>query len=93
MQRTLFPAPASPAETTCKTLYEMAARIINNKEQVLRVALKFASRGERCRLFCGHGPWGVVIERSASAGTAVTIAEFDAIEVLQATSEKFTYGR
>lgn len=93
MQKTLFPEPASPAEKTCETLYEMAARIINQKKRVLRVPLRFASRGQRCRLFGGHGPWGFVIERSASAGTTVTIAEFDAIEVLQATSEKLNYGR
>lgn len=69
-------------------LYRLALNRAAAKVGRLRLCLAFPCRGQRVRLFYGHGPWGSVIERGTSATGDYTVAEFDVFEVLQATGEK-----
>ena len=77
------------AGTVCEGLRRTALDILEKNQRRLRLSLKFHSRGKTCRLFQAHGPKGTVIERLTSAeGVSVTIAEFDAVEVLDSVMDK-----
>ena len=81
-------AESSPREV-CDVLRQSALNALQAKRRLLRLTLQFQARGKCCRLFYAHGPKGHVLERLTNAdGESVTIAEFDAVEVLDATMEK-----
>lgn len=83
-----FSAELSPREV-CDVLRQSALKVLQAKRRQLRLTLQFQSRGKCCRLFYAHGPKGHVLERLTKAdGESLTIAEFDAVEVLDATMEK-----
>lgn len=77
------------AGDVCESLRRTALETLGKNQRRLRLSLKFHSRGRTCRLFHAHGPKGTVIERlTCPAGDSVTIAEFDAVEVLDSVMEK-----
>lgn len=61
---------------------------VNLSRRKMRLSLQMPSRGQRCRLFYGHGPYGFVIDRTTSNGKPVVVAEFDAVEVLNEVMTK-----
>ena len=83
VQRSLFQSPQLPAhQLIVDQLKSCSIAALKRGERTVQFALRFSSRGKRCRLFRDHGPKGTVVEVHRCGESIVTIARFSAIEVI-----------
>lgn len=81
-----------PASEVLESLRRTALEYVNRNQRRMRLSLQIPARGQRCRLFYGHGPIGFVIERGTANGRPVVVAEFDAVSVLGDVMAKLGVG-
>jgi len=82
----------SPASEVLESLRQTALAYVNRNQRRMRLSLQIPARGQRCRLFYGHGPVGFVIERGTANGRPFVVAEFDAVLVLDEVMARISRG-
>jgi hypothetical protein len=75
-----------------ESLRRTALAYVNRNQRKMRLSLQIPARGQRCRLFYGHGPVGFVIERGTVNGKPIVVAEFDAVLVLNEVMARLSVG-